>query len=131
MQRGITAENGTYPEEYANACSHGGMYSVDRRLVRIDFSSSINPLGPPAAALNEMTRNARELSSSYPDPECAQLKKSLCQYLGNGIDEGQLCVGNGALEIIHWFAGVFGKKVAVVPSPTFCEYELASKKAGA
>lgn len=131
MQRGFAAQYGAYPEEYANACSHGGMYSVDRSRVKIDFSSSLNPLGPPAAALNEMIRNASELSSNYPDPECAELKKSLCQYLGNGISEGQLCIGNGAMEIIHWFAGEFGKKVAVVPSPTFCEYELASKKAGA
>lgn len=29
------------------ACSHGGMYSVDPKLVRLDCSSSVNPLGAP------------------------------------------------------------------------------------
>ena len=28
-----------------NQCFHGGIYSVDPSLVKIDFSSNINPLG--------------------------------------------------------------------------------------
>jgi threonine-phosphate decarboxylase len=40
-------------------------------------------------------------------------------------------VGNGAAEIIYWFAQAFAKKRVVIPAPTFCEYELASEKEGA
>jgi threonine-phosphate decarboxylase len=65
----------------------------------------------------------------YPDPECRDLKKGLARYLG--VNVGQVAIGNGAVEIIYWFAQLFAKKRVVVPAPTFCEYELAAQKAGA
>ena len=111
-----------------SACAHGGIYSVDHTLVKLDFSSSVNPLGTPLRALREITRSAKALSPRYPDPECTELRKSLGDYLN--VDPSWLVVGNGAIEIIYWFAQAFAKRQAVVPSPTFCEYELASKRAG-
>ncbi len=111
------------------ACSHGGIYSVDPGLVRVDCSSSVNPLGLPKGALRVIERQAGKLAPMYPDPECRDLKKSLSKYAG--VDRDMLAVGNGAAEIIYWFAQAFAKKRAVVPAPTFCEYELASQKAGA
>lgn len=111
------------------ACSHGGMYSVDPKLVRLDCSSSVNPLGAPEKAVRAIERSARELAPVYPDPECRQLKKGLARYLGVNAD--QIAVGNGAAEIIYWFAQLFAKRRVVIPAPTFCEYELASQKAGA
>jgi threonine-phosphate decarboxylase len=113
------------------ACSHGGIYSVNPRLVRLDFSSSINPLGPPRKAIASIKMNTSSLAHNYPDPECTELKKSLSRYLG--IDSEWICVGNGAIEVIYWFVQtvfVKGRRV-VIPAPTFCEYELASQKAGA
>ncbi len=112
------------------ACSHGGIYSVaDHKKVRLDFSSSVNPLGAPKGAIKVIERQAGKLAPVYPDPECRDLKKSLSRYLG--VDAGQIAVGNGAVEIIYWFAEAFAKKRVVIPAPTFCEYELASEKAGA
>jgi threonine-phosphate decarboxylase len=112
------------------ACSHGGIYSVNPRLVRLDFSSSINPLGAPKKAIAAVKMNANSLAQNYPDPECRELKKSLTRYLG--IDPEWICVGNGAIEIIYWFVqATFVKGRVVIPAPTFCEYELASQKAGA
>jgi threonine-phosphate decarboxylase len=112
------------------ACSHGGIYSVNPRLVRLDFSSSINPLGAPKKATAAVKMNANSLAQNYPDPECRELKKSLTRYLG--IDPEWICVGNGAIEIIYWFVqATFVKGRVVIPAPTFCEYELASQKAGA
>ncbi len=111
------------------ACSHGGMYSVDPKLVRLDCSSSVNPLGAPEKAVRAIERSARELAPVYPDPECRQLKKGLASYLGVNAD--QIAAGNGAAEIIYWFAQLFAKRRVVIPAPTFCEYELASQKAGA
>lgn len=110
-------------------CSHGGIYSVDHRKVRLDFSSSVNPLGAPKGAIKAIERQAGRLAPVYPDPQCRDLKKSLAQYIG--ANPGQIAVGNGAAEIIYWFAQAFAGKRVVVPAPTFCEYELASKKAGA
>jgi threonine-phosphate decarboxylase len=111
-------------------CSHGGIYSVNPRLVRLDYSSSINPLGTPRKALAAIKMNANSLAQKYPDPECRELKKSLSHYLG--IDPEWISVGNGAIEVIYWFVqAAFVKGRVVIPAPTFCEYELASQKAGA
>ena len=112
-----------------SACSHGGIYSADHRLVRIDCSSSVNPLGPPANAVSAIQRNARALVPRYPDPQCSDLKKSLARYVD--VESDWITVGNGAVEIIYWFAQAFAGKRVVIPAPTFCEYELASRKAGA
>ncbi|MEO9321049.1 MAG: histidinol-phosphate transaminase [Nitrososphaera sp.] len=111
-------------------CVHGGAYSVDRDLVRLDFSSSVSPLGAPPAAIEAIRKRAGELASEYPDPQCKQLRASLCKYLG-GVNEDQLCIGNGAIELIHWFAQTFVRGKVLVPAPTFCEYELASRRTGA
>lgn len=111
------------------ACSHGGVYSVTPRLVRIDCSSSINPLGTPRKAIAAIHKNAKSLAPMYPDPECRQLKKNLSRYLH--VNPEWISVGNGAMEIIYWFAQMFAKSRVVIPAPTFCEYELASHKAGA
>jgi threonine-phosphate decarboxylase len=112
------------------ACSHGGTHSVNPRLVRLDCSSSINPLGTPKKAIAAIKMNANSLAQNYPDPECRELKKSLSHYLG--IAPEWISVGNGAVEVIYWFVqAVFVKGRVVIPAPTFCEYELASQKAGA
>ncbi|MFL6497725.1 MAG: pyridoxal phosphate-dependent aminotransferase [Nitrososphaera sp.] len=112
------------------ACSHGGIYSVNPRLVRLDSSSSINPLGTPRKAISAIKMNLDSLAQTYPDPECRELKNGLSRYLG--IDPEWICVGNGAIEIIYWFVhtAVASGRV-VIPVPTFCEYELASHKSGA
>ena len=112
------------------ACSHGGIYSVNSRLVRLDSSSSINPLGTPRKAISAIKMNLDSLAQTYPDPECRELKNGLSRYLG--IDPEWICVGNGAIEIIYWFVhtAVASGRV-VIPVPTFCEYELASHKSGA
>jgi threonine-phosphate decarboxylase len=111
------------------ACSHGGIYSVDPARVRVDFSSSVNPLGAPRGAIRAIEKGAGPLAPVYPDPECRDLKKAIARHLGVGA--AQITVGNGAVEIIYWFARLFAKRRVVVPAPTFCEYELAAQKAGA
>lgn len=112
-----------------SACAHGGIYSVNHRQVKVDCSSSVNPLGTPARAIKAIVKGARTLSSRYPDPDCVELRKNLGDYLG--VEPEWIVVGNGAVEIIYWFAHAFAGKQAVVHAPTFCEYELASERAGA
>ncbi|MEP0825658.1 MAG: histidinol-phosphate aminotransferase family protein [Nitrososphaera sp.] len=115
--------------ERMGSCSHGGIYSVNPALVRVDCSSSVNPLGTPRKAIDAIQRNAKSLAPMYPDPECRELKDALSSYLH--VDRDWISVGNGAVEIIYWFAQAFAKGKVVIPAPTFCEYELASQKAGA
>jgi threonine-phosphate decarboxylase len=115
------------------SCSHGGIYSVDPRLVKVDFSSNVNPLGISITVVNSIQKNARSLSSVYPDPHCLELKRNLCDYLDNrlDLDLDWITIGNGSTEIIHNFARAFIRDKVVIPAPTFCEYELASRRMGA
>jgi threonine-phosphate decarboxylase len=115
----------------ANACSHGGVHSVNPNLVKIDFSSNVNPLGISKKVIHSLQKNAGLISSTYPDTECKDLRKKLCDYLGKDLDPEWITVGNGATEIIHNFARTFVRNKVVIPAPTFCEYELASKRVGA
>jgi threonine-phosphate decarboxylase len=112
-----------------SACSHGGIYSVDPKLVRVDCSSSINPLGISRKAISAIEKDMRVLATVYPDPECRELKNNISHYLH--VDPQWISVGNGAVEIIYWFVQAFAKRRVVIPAPTFCEYEHASYKAGA
>lgn len=113
------------------SCSHGGVYSVSPRLVRVDFSSNINPIGISSNVLNVLRRNLPKLSSIYPDDENTILKKKIIDYLDSEISYESLNIGNGATELIYNFVRAFVRNQVVIPYPTFCEYELASRKIGA
>ena len=110
-----------------DSCIHGGIYSVNPSLVKLDFSSSVNPLGISKPVLKSIHKSIDSLSSVYPDPECRELKIGILEYLRLNVDPEWINVGNGAIEIIHNFARAFVRSKVVIPAPTFCEYERASK----
>ena len=112
------------------SCSHGGVYSVNPGLVRVDFSSNINPLGISGNVLNILHKNLPKLSSIYPDNEHKNLKKKIINYLDSNLSYDSINIGNGATEIIYNFARSIVQKQVTIPYPTFCEYELASRKMG-
>jgi histidinol-phosphate aminotransferase len=117
---------------------HGGLKPGDLRLLGlnvedvVDFSASINPLGPPSRVWEAM---ARVDLSSYPDPECTALREALSAKLGVGPE--CITIGNGSTELIHLVArgclgpGAVGSNRVFILSPTFGEYEAACRLAGA
>ncbi|MDQ6723390.1 MAG: histidinol-phosphate aminotransferase family protein [Thermoproteota archaeon] len=113
-------------------CHHGGIHSAkNHNLVKIDFSSNINPLGISKKVIKSLIKNIN-LSYIYPDPNCIELKKDILKYLDCNIEDiDHIIMGNGATELIHYFSSTFVKKKVIIPSPTFCEYELASKRSNA
>lgn len=113
------------------SCSHGGVYTINPSLVKVDFSSSINPLGISKKVLNALRKNLPKLSSIYPDNENSILKKKIIDYLDSPLTQDSINIGNGATELIYNFVRTFVRKQVVIPSPTFCEYEMASRKLGA
>ena len=113
------------------SCSHGGVYTVSPRLVRVDFSSNINPIGISRNVLNVLRKNLTKLSSIYPDNENTILKEKIIDYLDGKVSYESLNIGNGATELIYNFVRAFVRNQVVIPYPTFCEYELASRKMGA
>lgn len=112
-------------------CHHGGIYSVNsQKNIRIDFSSNINPLGISKKVFEKLTKNIK-LAYIYPDPKCTELKKKIIEYIDCEFDldvDENIITGNGATELIHYFASAFVRKKTLIPIPTFCEYELAAKR---
>src|SRR5688572_26364606 len=93
----------------------------------IDFSASINPLGPPAAAFHTI-RSAAKHIVHYPDPDCRELRLALAGKCG--MDPDMILVGNGSTELIHLLPRTLGIKSALIIGPTFQEYERALMEAG-
>ncbi len=109
---------------------HGGIFSIPKPGPEIlDFSSNINPLGPPALVKKTIKKQLGTISY-YPDSDSTQMRKNLEWY--TKIPYSQIVPGNGATEIIYNFCNAFllGVKV-LIPTPTFGEYEAAAKIAGA
>ncbi|KYO68643.1 pyridoxal phosphate-dependent aminotransferase [Thermovenabulum gondwanense] len=97
---------------------HGGdIYSYDRDL--IDFSSNINPLGIMEGLEEYLSKNLKKLSL-YPDIKYRRLKKNIADYLN--INEDEVIIGNGAVEIINNMILMFNRVVVFVPC--FSEYIL-------
>lgn len=112
---------------------HGGLKiaELDRLGLRaeevLDFSASVNPLGPSPRAI-EVAQNAD--FSAYPDPDCVRLREAISRDTGIGPDH--ILVGNGSTEIIHLLARSYlvEDDTAVVFGPTFSEYASACRVQG-
>ena len=123
---------GSYGEGMIRLIHGGNVYKaaqeqrvpVDRI---IDFSASINPLGPPAAAFRAIRLNLKQIVH-YPDPDCRQLREELAQRCG--MDTDMILVGNGSTELIHLLPRALGIKSALIVGPTFEEYARALLEAG-
>lgn len=96
----------------------------------LDFSSSVNPLGPSKKAL-DAAKKAFSQIAAYPDSNSNELRQVIAGHFG-GITKGNVVVGNGSTELMYLFAEVFMKKgdKVVMPAPTFGEYESAVRKTG-
>ena len=111
---------------------HGGdVWGVSRRLGAepreiIDFSASVNPLGPSPHALRA-ARDHMNVLSSYPDPDCTMLTEAIAAY--HQVPRGSILVGNGSTELIYLVARSFGERT-LIPIPSFSDYERSVRTAG-
>ncbi|XES77673.1 MAG: threonine-phosphate decarboxylase CobD [Candidatus Bathyarchaeia archaeon] len=96
----------------------------------LDFSSSVNPLGPSEKALQAVTAGFGMIPS-YPDSCSNALRDALASHYA-GVGRDNIIVSNGSTELIYLFAEAFMNKgdVALVPAPSFGEYDSAVKKTG-
>ena len=105
---------------------HGGdIYAYDRDL--LDFSVNLNPLGMPDRVLRAIREHAEEYDR-YPDPHCRALRRALS--VRESAPEKWLVFGNGAADLIVLLCMVLKPKRALLPAPTFSEYEKAVRLAG-
>jgi threonine-phosphate decarboxylase len=112
--------------------THGGdLFAISRargwdwREVA-DFSASVNPLGP-APGVADAIRHAIGRIAHYPEREPARLRAALAE-LWN-VSEHQILLGNGAAELIHFFARVEPAETASLPVPAFSEIHRAFPQA--
>jgi threonine-phosphate decarboxylase len=106
---------------------HGG--DVWSKPVNIDFSSNVNPLGPPERVKEALTRAIEEIRH-YPDINASKLKEAISGYVGTPPEN--ITPGNGSTELIKNFCEVFvGAGNVVIPAPTFSEYEYFARLYGA
>lgn len=93
----------------------------------VDFSASINPLGPPEWLRDAVSANVSSLVH-YPDPACAALIDAISKKYG--CDKSEAIAGNGSSEIIYLLPRAMDAKRAVIPVPAYMDYEAAALAAG-
>ena len=112
---------------------HGGLNEAELESLGlvseevIDFSASINPLGPSPRVLEA----ARSVNlAAYPDPECLKLRKALGAVLN--VEPECILAGNGSTELIHLLARTYlgPEDTALIFAPTFGEYAAACRVQG-
>lgn len=113
--------------------SHGGNlagaareYGIEEKDF-IDFSASINPLGPSPGVFRAIAEGLWRIRH-YPDPECGRLPEMLARHLG--VEKGNLVLGNGGAELIYILPAALKIRRALVAAPTFSEYAEAVSASG-
>ncbi len=99
---------------------------LDRDQI-LDFSASINPLGPPEGLRAVLARNIDRLVH-YPDPGCTELAELLARR--HQVAPDQIVVGNGSTEIFFALARALRFDRAVIPVPSYADYATAVRAAG-
>ncbi|MFI3226086.1 MAG: threonine-phosphate decarboxylase [Clostridia bacterium] len=111
--------------------THGGdIYSFEKEtgIIPLDFSENTNPLGLPTSVKRAII-NSVETFCAYPDLNCTDL--TIATALFYDVSPTHLLFGNGAADLIFKIAYCLKPKKAIVLAPTFSEYEIALKNAGA
>lgn len=89
----------------------------------LDFSASINPLGPPLSALDAIHQSLAELRH-YPDPTYRSLRHALGQ--SHGLTGDWVLPGNGSAELLTWASRELAALDATyLLTPAFGDYRRA------
>jgi threonine-phosphate decarboxylase len=112
---------------------HGGtVFATARRLgvapeELLDFSASINPLGP-VPGVREALAAAFDRLVHYPDSGAAGLVAALAG--GHGLAPSQVCVANGSTELIYLLPRLVPGQRGLIIAPPFSEYGRSLVRAG-
>lgn len=94
----------------------------------LDFSASINPLGPPVTARKAFLKSYGAVSR-YPDAYGDKLKEALAHR--HGMNPTEILIGNGSTQLIYLLCTVLRPRKALIVGPAFSEYTNALSLAGA
>ncbi len=93
----------------------------------LDFSANVSPLGLPDG-VRKAAIHALDLADQYPDPLCRRLISALAEK--EKCNPAFIRCGNGAADIIFRLALAKKPKKALLPAPTFAEYQTALEQVG-
>lgn len=116
-----------------NTFDHGGtVFAIARSLgvapeEILDFSASINPLGP-VPGVREAVAAAFDRLVHYPDSEATELREALARR--HGIVPENVCVANGSTELIYLAPRLAGEGCGLIVAPPFSEYAKSLTRAG-
>jgi L-threonine-O-3-phosphate decarboxylase len=89
----------------------------------LDFSASINPLGPPQSAITAIQSSISQLPF-YPDSEYTRLTSVLAQH--HHLDVEYILPGNGSAELLTWAGRELAQqKFTYLMTPAFSDYGRA------
>lgn len=94
----------------------------------VDFSVCTNPFGPPPSVRKALI-SANPMR--YPDSRSTVLRRALAAYFN--VSEGNVLVASGSTDIIRMAALAYSGPgdTILVPRPTYGDYEIACRLAGA
>ena len=104
---------------------HGG--DIYSRQIAYDFSANINPLGLPGGVRKALLSHVDDCVH-YPDVSAARLRTAIAEQ--EGIRAEQVVCGNGAADLIYRIVWTLKPQKALLPAPTFSEYERALRSVG-
>ncbi len=125
---------GEQRNQVKNAQDHGGelqraSLQSGLPISRItDFSSNLNPLGPPPGLLSYLCQGINSISC-YPEPQARRLRDAIGKRMG--LSPNRLVLGNGANDLLHFLLCWKKPSKALIPVPSFSEYYRAARLAGA
>lgn len=109
--------------------THGGNLDWAVSLINcpasavLDFSASINPLGPPEEAIEAIIKGIKILHR-YPNPHYPQFRQSIANH--HQIERDWVLPSNGAAELLTWVAWESHNLDGILlPSPCFADYKRA------
>ncbi|MEK9630046.1 MAG: aminotransferase class I/II-fold pyridoxal phosphate-dependent enzyme [Nitrospinota bacterium] len=110
----------SYPDHGGNPKEITESMGIDPELI-LDFSASINPLGPPSC-VSQLLLETPHLLNEYPDPESKRLKKTIAE--SENIPEDWIRITNGSTELIYLLPFLFSpNQELLIIDPFFSEYE--------
>jgi threonine-phosphate decarboxylase len=107
---------------------HGGnIYDFDSPGEMIDFSSNINPYGPPAHAI-EAAKDAISLIRKYPDTSQRAVRTAFSVWLG--VSPEEIVFGNGASELLSAAVEALRPRRVITTEPAFVDYTECARRHG-
>jgi len=107
---------------------HGGAwYSLSQGSDVLDFSSNVNPLGPPVG-IWPLIRSKLDTLRRLPEIDADSLKQGLAQKFK--VKKENILIASGTSEFIYLMPFIFNPSCVAMPIPTYADYQSSSIAAG-